>query len=373
MQPNENNNQNNNLADNEATPAPTSPAVDNDTMQPLQPPESSTSPFAPGQPAQNIDSNTSLESSFNATIKTEPAGPTTNQAPNIPAEQQPIGPTPNPNLTIVNNVPKAKKSPVAAIIIILLILLLTGGGAAAYFILGNKKQNPVQTNNEPDNTATTAASRKIFKNDELKLQFSYPETWGTATMETGKLLEQQKGKYNEISFSTNTDIKINLVLGPYGSALDACGYDDPVKNAQNSLIGKKASVIGWELKNINRYILDFNGQGSDVATTVKVDSNSSNLSERWTEVSTKDKVIEYKDTEQPETQIKATNSTDDCGPITQAQADEANSYTKFFHYAANQSSAIVKGVNAHFDARKSDNPTTRTQIIEALNSIQFTN
>ena len=103
MQPNENNNQNNNLADNEATPAPTSPALDNDTMQPLQPPESSTSPFAQEQPAQNIDSNTNLNSSLNATIKTEPAGPAINQTPVIPAEQQPIGPTPNPNLTIVNN------------------------------------------------------------------------------------------------------------------------------------------------------------------------------------------------------------------------------------------------------------------------------
>lgn len=326
-------------------------------------------------PAQSsIDAQANINATFTADIQNQPAQqviPSTPQAPFTSPQETPQ----NPNLTIVNNVPKQKKSPVAAIIIILLIILLAGGGAAAYFILGrnNTTTGEQQSNNDITTSADTTAATKIFKNDEFKFQFTYPESWGDAVIESGKLLEQQKGKYNEISFAANENIKINLVLDPYGSPVDGCGYNDAVKNAQAELISKKASVIGWELKDIKRYVLDFNGQGSNVANTVKVNTASSNPSERWTEISAKDNILEYKNTEQAETQVKATTNTEECGPVTQAQADEANSYSKFFYYAANKSSSSVKGVNAYYDARKSDDPKVRAQIIDALNSIQFTN
>ena len=222
MQPNENTNQNNNLADNGANPAPTSPALDNDTMQPLQPPESSTSPFAPEQPAQNIDSNTNLNSSFNATIKTEPAGPATNQAPVIPAEQQPIGQTPNPNLTIVNNVPKAKKSPVVAIIIILLILLLAGGGAAAYFILSNNKKtteqqsatNQTPTNTTQDTTSTIPDGFKLYENKDLGFKFNYPITWGEVSLSQRTRNSDTVEPVKSYFFTFSKKDKFKIIISP---------------------------------------------------------------------------------------------------------------------------------------------------------------
>lgn len=206
MQPNDNNNQNNNFQDKDINPIPEVPnSNNNDTMQPLEPPESATSPFAPEQPAQTIETNTAVDSSFNATITTDPAQPANNQAPVIPAEQQPVGP--NPNLTIVNNVPKPKKSPVIAIIIILLVILLAGGGAAAYFILGNNKTAPKQTSSQstPSQSSDSTPNNSLPANKVIAFEFPLKiEGWTSELLNNQGLTKYVSNDKNcQITFSQN--------------------------------------------------------------------------------------------------------------------------------------------------------------------------
>ncbi len=188
-----------------------------------------------------------------------------------------------------------------------------------------------------------------------------------ASLSDGPLSKYQSGTYKQLSFSKATNVSINFVTGAYSSPLDACGYDDPLQNAQHALNAKQASVIGWEAGAIKRYMT---GQGFNGPTVYKESMTSGDTGPGWIEVSKNNKVLVYNAIDKPENRVKASGGDGACSPVTQAQADEANAFLSFYHYAANYSNQKIFGVNGQFDARKGDNSSRRTMLVTTLNSIK---
>lgn len=136
--------------------------------------------------SSTFDTNTSINSAFTADINMQQpqTSPQPTQNFNTPAPTDPN----NPNLTIVNNVPKHKKSPVVAVLIVFLIVLLVGGGAAAYFILNKSKNSSdsEKTTNQTSNSATKESETssdsiytgwKSYTSASTGLSFKYPSKW----------------------------------------------------------------------------------------------------------------------------------------------------------------------------------------------------
>jgi len=250
-------------------------------------------------------------------------------------------------------------------LLILVVLGLIGG--AGYYVYQSKNKTSESINTAPtQNTTEEKPKLSEYKSDELGLALSYPSEWGDATLVDGPLLKFQSGKYKQLNFSKATNVSVNFVIGEYSSPLDACGLDDPVQDAQHSQNYKQASVIGWEGDTVKTYV---QGQVDDGPSVYPVNKTPGDTGPGWVEVTKKDKVLVYKDIDKPENRVKAGDG-DGCSPITQAQADEANAFVKFYHYAANYSNSKVFGVNAQFDARKGDDATVRDQLVDALNSLK---
>lgn len=256
-----------------------------------------------------------------------------------------------------------------SVVEILIVIVVVGLlGAVGWFVYDRQKsktsEQPKTTQVEETKKETETPKLSEYKNDELGFSLSYPTEWGTTTFAEGPLLKFQRGKYKQLSFSKVTNVDVNFVTGAYSSPLDACGYDDPVQNAQHAQNANQASLIGWEQNNIKRYMTR---QGFSGPTVYKQSKTAGDTGPGYTEISKSDKVLIYKDINNHP--VKA-GSGEGCSPIAQAQADEANAFANFFHYAANYSSNKVFGVNGQFDARKGDDTTVRNQLTEALNTIK---
>jgi len=256
-----------------------------------------------------------------------------------------------------------------SVVEILIVIVVVGLiGTVGWLVYDRQKsknnEQPKTTQVEEIKKEPEASKLSDYKSDELGLSFSYPTEWGTASLTNGPLSKYQSGKYKQLSFSKAINISINFVTGPYSSPLDACGYDDPVQNAQHSQNANQASLIGWEQNNIKRYMT---GQGFNGPTVYKQSKVAGDTGPGYTEISNKDKVLVYEDINNYP--VKA-SSGEGCSPITQAQADEANAFSNFSHYAVNYSNSKVQGVNGQFDGRKGDNTAIRSQLVEALNSIK---
>jgi prepilin-type N-terminal cleavage/methylation domain-containing protein len=257
-----------------------------------------------------------------------------------------------------------------SVVEILIVIVVVGLlGAVGWLVYdrqksSNKEQASSTTQTEQIKKEPEAPKSSVYKNDELGLSLSYPTEWGTASLADGPLSKYQSGKYKQLSFSKVTNVSVNFVTGPYSSPLDACGYDDPVQNAQHAQNANQASLIGWEANNIKRYMT---GQGFNGPTVYKQSKTAGDAGPGYTEISTSNKVLIYKDIDKYP--VKA-SSGDGCSPITQAQADEANAFVNFFHYAVNYSNSKVFGVNGQFDARKGDSTTVRGQLTDTLNTIK---
>ncbi len=193
---------------------------------------------APSQTSVNSDAN--ISANIDANITTQPVqqdttAPSQSYAAPMPDAQQ------NPNLTIVNNVPKQKKSPVAAIIIILLLILLAGGGAAAYFILGKKKTT--MTDQQKNNNSTTTAETKTttstvpegfkaYENKDLGIKFNYPSEWGevTVTQRARNKEEFEPIKTNFIQFSNKDKFTITISPTNWKFTGGASEWDFPIND-----------------------------------------------------------------------------------------------------------------------------------------------
>jgi hypothetical protein len=254
---------------------------------------------------------------------------------------------------------------VEGILIFVAVALIAGTGYYVY------KQSQNSDSSKSDQSIAEKSEPKKpkfseYKNAALGVSLSYPVEWGVATLENGSLLKFQHGEYKHLTFSKADSASINFVTGAYSSPLDACGYDDAVQNAQHFFNSKQASVIGWSGTNIKQYVA---GQGSSGPKVHLQSSKAGTTGPGWTKISSKDKVLVYKDIDSADTRFKA-SSGEVCKPVTQAQADEANAFLSFFHFAVNYSNSKVYGVNAQFDARKTDDPKIRDQLVDALNSLE---
>jgi len=255
---------------------------------------------------------------------------------------------------------------VEILIIIVIVGLIGTVGWLVYDRQKSKDTETPSTTNTSQTTNTEAETPKMsdYNSDELGLSLSYPSEWGAASLGDGPLSKYQSGKYKQLTFSNQANVSVNFVTGAYSSPLDACGYDDPVQNAQHAQNAVQASVIGWENNDIKHYMT---GQGFNGPTVHKVNKTAGDTGPGWTEIIRNNKVLVYKDINNY--LVKAGNG-DGCSPITQAQADAANAFANFYHYAANYSSSKVYGTNGQFDGRKGDDSTVRSQLTDVLNSIK---
>lgn len=257
-------------------------------------------------------------------------------------------------------------SVVEILIVVVVVGLLAAGGWLVYDRQKNKT-NEEANNARVEETKKGSETPKLqeYKNDELGLSLSYPAAWGTANLTDGRFLQAQSGSYKQLSFSNATAVSINFVTGPYSSPLDACGHDDAVLNAQHHQNANQAALIGWEGDSVKLYERRVHStDGPTIYTQSRIDDSGT----RYTEVSRNDKVLVYKDVNNYP--VKAGGLDENCFPITQAQADEANAFENFFHYAVNYSNNKVFGVNGQFDARKGDDAAVRSQLTDTLNNIK---
>lgn len=255
----------------------------------------------------------------------------------------------------------------SAVEIIMVIVIVGLLGAVGWFVYDRQKNSKEQTNTTTQTEQTKMepeeSKSSMYKSDELGLSLNYPTEWGTASLADGPLSKYQSGKYKQLSFSKVANVSVNFVTDVYSSPLDGCGYGDPVQNAQHAQNAQQASVIGWESDNILSYV---NVQGKGVQV-YKTNIKPGDTGTGYTEISKSNKVLVYKDINNSPVEA---GSGDGCNPVTQAQADEANAFANFFHYAVNFSNKQVKGVNGQFDARKSQDTTVQNQLTTVLNSIK---
>lgn len=256
----------------------------------------------------------------------------------------------------------------------LLILVIVGLiGFVGWYVWQSKNKHTTATSNTShlENKVTKkepeAANLNTYKSDEIGISLNYPAEWGMASLVDGSLSKFQSGKYKQLNFSKAANASIDFVTGAYSSPLDACGYDDPVQNAQHAQNATQASIIGWEGNNIKRYLIT---QTDTSPTVYKENMTAGDTGSGWTEITKNDKVLVYKNIDRPENRVKASGSDGLCSSISQTQADAANAFLNFFHYTANYSNSKVIGVNAQYDARKGDDSTIRNQLIEVLGSIK---
>ncbi len=255
----------------------------------------------------------------------------------------------------------------------ILELVLVAAVAAILAIIGYRAWQSRQSVAHPQMTQspTPTAAPQVpklseYTNSELQVAFSYPAEWGVAALVEGTFIAPQTGSYKQINFSKADKVSIELVTGAYSSPLDGCGLTNPVQNAQHDLNAAKASVIGWNPSNIKRYMT---GQGFNGPTVYLVNAKAGSNGPGWTQISSSDKVLVYKDIDDPSRKVKA-GADSVCSTITQAQADEANAFIHIYHLAVNFSTTKVKGINAQFDARSGDDSTQLGQLVTALNSIK---
>ncbi len=260
-------------------------------------------------------------------------------------------------------------------IVLILFVILALAGVGYYVYRAQQTTNKSQKSTEQTQTSVPKTETDAKKETTLPYEVSglgvkikYPSDWGAPQLAEGTLRTPAAGSYKQLTFSSFKKVNINFVVGAYSSPSDGCG-PPPIESAKDSLNYSQASVIGWDDLSIKRYT---QWQGTLSPAVTKEAIKPTQNTPGWVVVAKKDKVLEYIHTDDPKFLVKAGNaSAADCHTVTKAEADEANAYRqKTFRYAANIENSNFKGVNALYDVREGENATVRTQLIEALNSIQ---
>lgn len=253
---------------------------------------------------------------------------------------------------------------VEVIIVLVIVGLL---GAIGWFVWAGNNNKTIETPDVSHEAGLGINSPPIsylteFKDADLGIKFSYPKKWGAATIKKGNPGEVASGNYSQVTFSKQSLVDINFVIGPYSSPLDGCVA--PVKEQQHELNKMRSSVIGWDSNNIKQY---WTGQGFNGPTVYLVNIKPGDTGPGWKEIGNPDKkVLVYEDFNK--NLYKATTADQGCNTITAAEADEANAYAKYIHFAVNYSNSMVKGVNAQYDARNGAVPEMNW-LIDTLNTL----
>ncbi len=252
------------------------------------------------------------------------------------------------------------------IILLIVVLLLIAG--AGYYVWKLRSANKPAGDTSPSKPHTSEKKEepRAYDVSGLGVKLKYPKDWGEATLADGPIMSPGTGSYKQLTFSSQKNININFVVGAYNSPLDGCGLGTPEENEKHALNAVEASVIGWDATNVKRYM---SGQGTP-AKVYMYSIKPGEIGDGWVSVSTSDKVLEYKDIDSESNRWKADSAGLACGTVTQAQADAANAYKKYVHYAVNVSNDKFKGANAQYDARTNDDSALRAKIVTVLNSIQ---
>lgn len=282
---------------------------------------------------------------------------TPQQSPvDVPVEGSQTNSTPDPT--------PEKKSKNKLIIVGSVILLVVLGAAAWYFLTKPKPEptsKPVATVEEP------VVTTKEFKSAELGISLTYPIAWGDVTLAKGEVYSPGKGDYQQLTFSKEKDVDINFVAGGFSSPLDGC--PDPITVAKHDLSRTRAWTVGWSATNLKQYVLDYDSLPATKYITQLQSSTKSETSTGWTKVSTNGQVLVYKDINQaPIKEIQ--EGMNSCQDITKAEAEEANTYYNFTHFALNFTKAKIVGVNAQYDNNKGEDAETVKQLTETLKSIK---
>lgn len=232
----------------------------------------------------------------------------------------------------------------------------------------NKKSANSSDSQHSDKTDARddAVATNRFKDEDLKISFDYPKEWGQATIKKGTLDEGPgSSDYKQVTFSNEPKIDFNFIVGSFRSPLDGCGLE-PLKMAKFSLSSTRASVIGWDATGIKKlYTIQGATEESIITEGLKPGDNTPGYEAR----TVIGKVMAYKDYDKKP--YKAMSGEDIiCFEVTQAEADQANEYSKYMHYALNFKNAKVKGVNAQYDARSADNQSRDNEIVQALISVK---
>jgi flagellin-like protein len=263
-------------------------------------------------------------------------------------------------------------SAVEGLLILVVIAII---GVVGYFVISaSNKATTTSTTSATTQSKTPEASKpktKQYKNDELALSFTYPEGWGNATASRHTQNHQSSVDaydYTAVSFSNKKQISINFVVAGFDSQRDGCGGQS-VELREYGRTYTHASLIGWGkgvIKNLiyNPVANEYYKAGDRIVET-KISTSNTNI---YNEVG---QVLEYRvaSTEPAKAHKMDPDAACDAA-LTQAQADEINAYDNIVNYAVNFSNAKVKGTNAEFDARQTDDTAVRKELLTVLGSIK---
>jgi hypothetical protein len=266
---------------------------------------------------------------------------------------------------------KPVKSRGKKVLIILLTLIIMGAIGYGGWLLMSQKPDSTQNTSTPAPATTKKdeprkdvipANFTVYESKELGLRFSYPKEWGNVKVGPASTEPQfSKTDYKQLIFSAQSLVDINVVQGPYSSPLDGCGLP-PLKSEKNQLDVLRASNIGWDKDGIVFYgRAQGEEKGEKYTYSYEADQNPG-----YTVLLKKSKSISFQEiTSKYKAETEKENS---CFDITQKEADEANSYHKYIHFASNFETKNIKGINAQYDARIAKEQTIIDNIFIILNS-----
>lgn len=265
---------------------------------------------------------------------------------------------------------KPVKSRGKKILIVTLTLLIMGAIGYGAWYFANQKSDTTQsdkpasiTTEETKTDAVMVPANFIkYENKELGVSFSYPKEWGDVTLGPAKTKPQYSSTdYKQLTFTSQNLVDIDIVQGPYSSPLDGCGLP-PLESEQNTLDVLRASNVGWDKEGIVFYgRTQGEDEGKKYTYSYEEDQNPG-----YTVLVKKSKTIAFQDNVgkyEPETAEK-----NGCFNVTQKEADEANAYDKYIHFASNFQTDKIKGINAQYDARITKEQSIIDNILITLNS-----
>ncbi len=261
---------------------------------------------------------------------------------------------------------KLNKKGFSAIEGLLIVVIVGLVGFVGWYVWHNHAKTT--TTNSVTTPVTTSVPTKPVETTTkyevpgLGVTLSYPKEWGDPALSDGKSATFVRGTYKQLTFSEQDKIDINFVTDAYSFYADGCGLP-PLEGEQASLSEARAGTVGWSAKGVESYRTGIGITGKQVMTNDFVDENGTH----YNVVKKDGMVLEYRD---HATEVKAQSKDAVCGEVTQKQADEANAYHKYIHFAVNFSGSKFKGVNAQYDARKSTDSKLVLGLIAALKSLK---
>jgi hypothetical protein len=96
-----------------------------------------------------------------------------------------------------------------ALFFLLVAAILIGG---AYYVGSNHSKKSASTNSGTSSATPTSSGNSTFKNSEFGFQFSYPSSWGSATLTSGPGVHGQGGT---VAFSSNSTYYVGFATTDY--------------------------------------------------------------------------------------------------------------------------------------------------------------